>query len=114
MAPMRPPSAASIRSGETAPPGPPKPYAIRPIWAGSLPTERSGNTRGISGMSRPAEVKPRRKSSSRGRSSDADVAAVVAGAHEDPFGVLGLHEVDRHWIARTFIAGADRVTAEIG
>jgi len=64
-------------------------------------------------MSRPADVKPRRKSSSRGRSSDADVVAVVSGAHQDPFCVLGLHEVDRHWIARTFIAGADRVTAAL-
>jgi 1,4-alpha-glucan branching enzyme len=64
-------------------------------------------------MSRRAEVKPRRRPSIRGRSSDADVAAVVAGAHEDPFRVLGLHQVDQHWIARTFIAGADRVSVTL-
>src|SRR6266850_854007 len=113
MPPMRPPSAASTRCGETAPHGPPRQYAIRPIWAGSRPTERSGSMRGISGMSRPAEIKPRRTPSIRGRCSDADVAAVVAGAHEDPFRVLGLHEVDRRWIARTFIAGAGRVSATL-
>ena len=62
-------------------------------------------------MSRPAEIKPRRKPANPGRSSDADVAAILSGAHDDPFRVLGLHEVEQRWIARTFIAGADRVSA---
>ncbi len=64
-------------------------------------------------MSRRAEIKPKRKPSNGGRSSDADVAAIVSGAHEDPFRVLGLHEVEQRWIARTFIAGADRVSAAL-
>src|SRR5580765_4549128 len=69
--------------------------------------------RGMSGMSRPAEFKPRRKTSNPSRSSDVDVAAIISGAHEDPFRVLGLHEVEQRWIARTFIPGADRVSTTL-
>jgi 1,4-alpha-glucan branching enzyme len=45
------------------------------------------------------------------RASDADVKAIVNGQHADPFSVLGLHEVDGRWIARTFIPHAEAVTA---
>jgi len=45
------------------------------------------------------------------RPSEADVAAVVSGTHDDPFRVLGLHKVGRKWVARAFVAGADRVRA---
>src|SRR5262245_8631232 len=68
---------------------------------------------GISGMSRRAETKPRRASPQHGKATAADVAAIVAGAHDDPFRVLGLHEIGQTWIARTFIAGADRVNATL-
>ena len=37
---------------------------------------------------------------------DAEVAAIVAGSHADPFGVLGLHEADGGWVARAFVPGA--------
>jgi 1,4-alpha-glucan branching enzyme len=45
------------------------------------------------------------------RASDADVKAIVNGQHADPFSVLGLHEEDGRWIARTFIPHAEAVTA---
>ena len=64
-------------------------------------------------MSRRAEPKPRRASPERGAASAADVGAIVAGAHDDPFRILGLHEIGQGWIARTFIAGADRVDATL-
>jgi 1,4-alpha-glucan branching enzyme len=40
-----------------------------------------------------------------------DIDAIVGGSHADPFGVLGLHEIDGKWIARTFIPHAEQVTA---
>ena len=40
-----------------------------------------------------------------------DVEAIVKGQHADPFGVLGLHEIDGFWVARTFIPHADTVRA---
>ena len=40
-----------------------------------------------------------------------DVDAIVAGSHADPFAVLGLHEVDGQWVARTFIPNAETVSA---
>ena len=45
------------------------------------------------------------------QANEKDIAAVVAGRHADPFGVLGLHTVDGRMIARAFIPHADRVTA---
>jgi 1,4-alpha-glucan branching enzyme len=45
------------------------------------------------------------------QASAADVAAIVGGAHADPFGVLGLHQAGGKWIARTFIPHAETVTA---
>ena len=64
-------------------------------------------------MSRRAEGRQSRARSARGGVSDADVAAIVSGAHDDPFRILGLHEIERQWFARTFIAGAKRVSAAL-
>src|SRR5262249_11450719 len=108
---MQPPSAALTCSGAIAGPGPPGRYATRLTWAGSRRTGRSANMRGTSGMSRRPDVRPRPTRSNRGRVGDGDVAAIVSGAHDDPFRVLGLHEVEHTWMARTFIPGADRVSA---
>jgi 1,4-alpha-glucan branching enzyme len=41
----------------------------------------------------------------------AQVEAIVAGLHGDPFAVLGLHEVDGKLVARCLIEGADEVEA---
>ena len=49
-----------------------------------------------------------------------DVEAIVEGRHADPFGILGLQQIDGAWVARTFIphaesvAAFDRVGAPIG
>ena len=40
-----------------------------------------------------------------------DAQAIVAGAHGDPFAVLGLHRRGRQVVLATFVPGADRVTA---
>jgi 1,4-alpha-glucan branching enzyme len=45
------------------------------------------------------------------RASDADIKAIVNGQHADPFAILGLHEEDGRWIARTFIPYAEAVIA---
>ena len=37
------------------------------------------------------------------------VAAIIAGNHSDPFGVLGPHEAGKAWVVRAFIPGADKV-----
>jgi 1,4-alpha-glucan branching enzyme len=34
------------------------------------------------------------------------IDAIVTGRHADPFGVLGLHQSGKAWIARTFVPGA--------
>ncbi len=62
-------------------------------------------------MSRQARPKAKPAKPGARRASGADIAAIIAGSHGDPFRVLGLHEVDGAWMARTFIAGADRVSA---
>ncbi len=41
--------------------------------------------------------------------SAAEVEAIAAGRHGDPFAVLGLHQTDEHWVARAFVPGADTV-----
>src|SRR5690606_41850858 len=46
-----------------------------------------------------------RKSS--GSASPADVKAIVAGTHGDPFSVLGLHEWAGGLVARCFLPGAE-------
>ena len=43
--------------------------------------------------------------------SDAVVEAVVAGRHDDPFAVLGMHVTNAVVVVRAFIPGADAVTA---
>ncbi len=52
--------------------------------------------------------------SQRRRSSETDIAAIVSGTHDDPFRVLGVHEAEpQKWVARTLIAGADRVSVTL-
>ncbi|RWP62650.1 MAG: 1,4-alpha-glucan branching protein GlgB [Mesorhizobium sp.] len=46
-----------------------------------------------------------------GLASAGDVAAIVAGTHGDPFAVLGVHEVDKSFVARCFVPHAEFVTA---
>ncbi len=55
---------------------------------------------------------PKRPASAAGAASDADVAAIVAGRHGDPFGVLGLQAAGKSFIARCFIPGAENVIAQ--
>jgi 1,4-alpha-glucan branching enzyme len=43
---------------------------------------------------------------------EAAVAAIAEGRHGDPFGVLGLQQSGKTWIARCFVPHADMVTAE--
>ncbi|HVW91226.1 MAG TPA: 1,4-alpha-glucan branching protein GlgB [Devosia sp.] len=40
-----------------------------------------------------------------------DVEAIIKGRHENPFGVLGLQQVDGQWIARAFVPHAERLEA---
>ena len=44
--------------------------------------------------------------------SEADAAAILAGRHLDPFGILGLHEAGGGWVARAFVPGAVKLHAE--
>ena len=39
-----------------------------------------------------------------------EIGALVVGQHSDPFSILGLHKVERSWIARAFISGADSLS----
>jgi 1,4-alpha-glucan branching enzyme len=43
--------------------------------------------------------------------SEGDVAAIIAGAHGDPFAVLGVHEAGAGLVARCFVPNAESVTA---
>jgi 1,4-alpha-glucan branching enzyme len=45
------------------------------------------------------------------KTDDAEIAALVAGSHGDPFRRLGLHQSGKSWIARTVIPGAEAVEA---
>ena len=47
----------------------------------------------------------------RGSAADSDIAAIVAGAHGDPFAVLGVHEAGPGFVARCFVPHAETVTA---
>ena len=38
--------------------------------------------------------------------SGAEIEAIVAGRHGDPFGLLGLHQYGKTWIVRAFVPGA--------
>ncbi|BCH18224.1 1,4-alpha-glucan branching protein GlgB [Mesorhizobium sp. L-2-11] len=46
-----------------------------------------------------------------GLASAGDVAAIVAGTHGDPFAILGVHEVNKGFVARCFVPHAEFVTA---
>ncbi|MDB5541294.1 MAG: 1,4-alpha-glucan (glycogen) branching enzyme GH3-type, partial [Devosia sp.] len=48
---------------------------------------------------------------SKWQAAENDVRAIVAGRHSDPFGILGLHQVDGTWVARAFIPHAESVSA---
>jgi 1,4-alpha-glucan branching enzyme len=43
--------------------------------------------------------------------SASTIAAIVAGHHDDPFGVLGLHEENGTFCLRAFVPGADEIEA---
>jgi 1,4-alpha-glucan branching enzyme len=45
------------------------------------------------------------------KTDDAEVEALVAGHHDDPFRRLGLHREGRQWIMRTVVPGAESVEA---
>src|SRR5690348_12494723 len=45
--------------------------------------------------------------SGRWRTSDPEVKAIVEGRHGDPFKLLGLHQVNGEWVARTFVPDAE-------
>lgn len=47
----------------------------------------------------------------RARLSEADMAALVAGQHADPFAVLGLHPAGDVWLARALVHGATGLEA---
>ena len=40
-----------------------------------------------------------------------DIGAIVGGQHDNPFNVLGLHQVGKNWISRVFVPGAEKVVA---
>jgi 1,4-alpha-glucan branching enzyme len=43
--------------------------------------------------------------------AEPEADAIVAGLHDNPFAVLGVHQVGKGFVARCFIPGADEVTA---
>ncbi|MGL6180568.1 MAG: 1,4-alpha-glucan branching protein GlgB [Aestuariivirga sp.] len=45
------------------------------------------------------------------KTDDAEVEALVAGHHDDPFRRLGLHREGRQWVVRTVVPGAEGVKA---
>lgn len=49
--------------------------------------------------------------SGRSKLNAAEIEAIVAGRHADPFSVLGLHEVAGEWVARAFNPHADTLEA---
>lgn len=51
------------------------------------------------------------KAKSEWRAADGDVERIVAGRHTDPFGVMGLHESGRVWVARAFVPHAETLAA---
>ena len=52
-----------------------------------------------------------RKKSEKPLTAAADIRAIVAGAHRDPFSILGVQEVDGRFVARCFIPHAEHVAA---
>ena len=49
--------------------------------------------------------------SSDGRLDQAQLDAIVAGTHDNPFAVLGVQAAGKGWIARAFVPGAEHVRA---
>lgn len=43
--------------------------------------------------------------------SGTDISQVVAGQHDNPFSVLGLHQIDKAWVGRAFVPGAQTLEA---
>ena len=41
-----------------------------------------------------------------------EIDAIVSGKHRNPFGLLGLHQFGKNWVARAFIPTADIVIAQ--
>jgi 1,4-alpha-glucan branching enzyme len=52
-----------------------------------------------------------RKKSEKPLTAAADIRAIVAGAHRDPFSILGVQEMDGRFVARCFIPHAEHVAA---
>jgi len=48
------------------------------------------------------------------KTTEAEMAAIVAGRHGDPFAVLGLHQAGATWVARAFVPGAEHLTVCAG
>ena len=46
------------------------------------------------------------------KTSGPEIEAIVNGRHADPFKVLGLHSSGKSWIARAFVPGATKVSAQ--
>ena len=46
-----------------------------------------------------------------GSAAESDIAAIVAGAHGDPFAVLGVHQAAGGLLARCFVPHAENVAA---
>ena len=45
------------------------------------------------------------------KTNNAEIEAIIAGRHGDPFKLLGLHGVGKDWIARAYVPGAAKLTA---
>ena len=45
------------------------------------------------------------------KSSGAEIEAIVAGRHSDPFKILGLHQSGKQWIVRAFVPEAQSLEA---
>ena len=58
----------------------------------------------------PGEARPAAGPDARaGSLSAAEINAIIAGRHADPFAVLGIHALDGGFVARAFVAGAEEV-----
>lgn len=58
--------------------------------------------------------KPRATAATSGPDEQAaagDVAAIVAGTHGNPFGILGVQQAGKEWVARCFVPHAQSVSA---
>ncbi len=48
----------------------------------------------------------------RWKTGGPEIEAIVNGRHADPFKIMGLHKSGKTWVARAFVPGAERVTAQ--